>query len=364
VPTNPSIAYYITSHGYGHGVRSGSIIGALHELNPRLTVQIISELPASFIWNMAGSAGNPVRAKSFDVGMVQLDSIRVDVGATLDRLEDLHSERGRLVDEECAYLREMGIAIVVADIPGIPLEAAAHAGIPRIAIGNFGWDWIYSGFVPQDACWSPMVEMYREQYAMADLLLRLPFCEAMTAFPNIEDIPLVAREGRSRRREIAALTGCDMSKKWILLSFTSLDWSEDAVRHVEEIDEYEFLTVLPLQWKRKNIYAISREQFPFSDVIASADAVITKPGFGILSDCIINRKPIIYADRSDFLEYAILEDGIRKYLRHVHIPMAKLYGGDLRESLEEIWNRPEPGVKLPSGGDRIAAARITALAGI
>ena len=206
--------------------------------------------------------------------------------------------------------------------------------------------------------------MFRQQYGKTDLLLRLPFCEGMSAFPHIEDIPLVAIPGRTRRSEIAGLTGCNPGKKWILLSFTTLHWNEEALVRVEAIDDCEFLTVLPLQWKRRNIHGLSREQVSFSDVIASADAVVSKPGFGILSDCIVNQKPLIYADRSDFREYPILEESIRKYLKHLHIPADKLYAGNLHESLESIWTRPDPELTLPTGGDRIAAERIAALLGI
>jgi hypothetical protein len=355
---HPSIAYYITSHGYGHGVRSCSIIRAINRLYPDLTVHIITQLPQGFISSQAGSARNPIRAESFDVGMVQLDSIRVDIEATLAKIEDIGNRRPELVKQESGFLRDKGIRAVVADIPGIPIEAAARVGIPSIAVGNFGWDWIYSDYVARDLRWNSAIDMFREQYARAGLLLRLPFCEEMKAFPRIEDIPLVAAPGTSRRSEIAALTGCDERKKWYLLSFTTLDWSEETLARVEDILDCEFITVLPLEWHRRNIHAISRKQMTFSDVIASADAVISKPGYGILSDCIVNRKPLIYADRSDFREYPILEAAIRRYMKYEHIPAEKLYAGDLEESLNAIWTRPEPEMELKAGGDRIAAERI------
>jgi len=361
--SKPSAAYYISAHGYGHGVRSCDIIRALNERHPGLTVHLVSTLPVSFLANRTGSGRNRIRARPFDIGMVQLDSIRVDVDATLDKAVQLFSQRSKTVEQELAFLKETGIDLVVADIPALPIEAAARLAIPTVAVGNFGWDWIYSDFLARDARWNPIVEMFREQYGKATLLLRLPFCEKMTAFPRIEDIPLVARPGRPRRAGIAAISGCDPNKKWILLSFTTLDWSDETLERVEKISDYEFLTVLPLAWRRKNIHPLDREKVPFSDVIASVDAVISKPGFGILSDCIVNSKPLIYAERNDFLEYPILEESIRKYLKHLHIPAAKLYSGDLRESLERIWARPDSEVQLPAGGDVIAADRIAAMAG-
>ena len=362
--TDPSIAYYISSHGYGHGVRSCNIIRAINERHPRLDLHVISKLPASFLSNQIRSTRSPIRARSFDVGMVQLDSIRVDVDATLEKIGQIYSRRKELLDQELAFLAEEKIDLVIVDIPGIPIEAAALAGVPSVAIGNFGWDWIYSDFLQRDLRWEPIVEMFREQYAKTGLLLRLPFCEGMAAFPRIEDIPLVATPGNTRREEIAALTGCDPEKRWVLLSFTTLNWTEDALARVEGIQEYEFLTVLPLQWQRRNIHSVNREQVPFSDVIASADLVISKPGFGILSDCIVNEKPLVYADRTDFLEYPILEEAIRRYLKNAHIPAEKLYGGELRESLDLIWERPAPEMKLQRGGDRVAAERIAGMLGI
>lgn len=357
---NLSIAYYVSSHGYGHGVRSCNIIRAVNDLYPQLDVHIISCLSEGFFQSRIGSIRNPIRAQSFDIGMVQIDSIRVDVEATLVKVKQLYSQRKEIVSREAAYLKEQGIALIVSDIPALPLEAAALAGIPRLAVSNFGWDWIYSEFVPRDPRWTPIVDAIHEEYALTDLLLRLPFCEEMKAFPRIEDIPIVTAPGRNRRPEIAELTGCDPGKKWILLSFTTLDWNDAALANVEQIKDYEFFAVLPLAWEGSSIHPIDRERVPFSDVIASVDAVVSKPGFGILSDCIANQKPLVYSDRSDFQEYQILENAIRKYLKHVHIPAAKLYRGNLRESLDLLWEQPEATATLPLGGALIAAQRIAA----
>lgn len=362
--TKISVAYYISAHGYGHGVRSCQIIRAINELYPQLIVHIISVLPESFLSNHIGSAINRVRAESLDVGMVQLDSIRVDVDATLDKVEQLYAQRKAIVKREVDFLGRNAIEAVVVDIPALPIESAALMGIPRLAVGNFAWDWIYSEFLARDSRWQSIVDVLQGQYAKADLLLRLPFCGKMEAFPYIEDIPLVASPGRLRRSEIADLTGCDSAKKWILLSFTALDWNKEALSNVEQLVDYEFFTVLPLEWHRSNIHPINRERVPFSDVLASVDAVISKPGFGILSDCIVNQKPLIYAERSNFMEFPILESGIQRYLKHLHIPAEDLYGGDLKGSLNNIWDRPEPEERLPQGGDRIAAQRIAQLAGV
>lgn len=359
----PSIAYYITAHGFGHGVRSCDIIRAFNELYPEATVHIVTELPSLFLTNHIGADHNPIHARSFDMGMVQIDSVRVDVDATLHRIEAVYEQREQLIVRETAFLRGHGIGAVVVDVPAMPLEAAALAGVPRLAVGNFGWDWIYSGFVDRDARWGHMSDLFQRGYEKADLLCRLPFSEEMRAFPAIEDVPLVARPGRSSREKIARLTGSDPEKKWVLLSFTTLEWSAAALARIAEIENYELFSVLPLTWPGTAIHVLDRRDVTFSDVVASVDAVISKPGFGILSDCVVNAKPLIYVERSDFLEYPILEAAIKRFLKHLHIPAARLYEGNLTESLDRIWDAPEAPERQPAGGDLIVARRIAEFLG-
>jgi L-arabinokinase len=290
--------------------------------------------------------------------MVQLDSIRADVPATLKKVRALYARKAEWIESEMTFLREHGISLVVLDIPAIPVEAAKKLGLPVVAVGNFAWDWIYSEFAETDPAWHPWIRELEQDYAKVDLLLRLPFAEPMKAFPNIEDMPLVAKPGWNRRDELIRLTGCDPKKKWVLLSFASLDWDDEALANTEALAAYEFFTVKPLEWRRKNIHAIDRNRIPFSDVLASVDVVISKPGFGLMSECVVNHKPLIYADRADFREYHVLVEGIRRYLKNVHISSEQLYQGKLGDALSAIWNQPETKETLAAGGDETAARRI------
>ncbi len=353
------IAYYVTAHGYGHGVRSCDILGALLAAHPAVKITVTTDLPEGFLRSrLPPAAGRlAVRPGAFDVGMVQKDSIRVDVDATLAEALELLAERPRLVDYEAEMLRGEGADLVVADIPAIPLEAAAEAGIPAVAVGNFAWDWIYAPFAARDPRWRPVIRMFEEGYRQAKLLLKLPFSPAMGVFPKHVDIPLLAKPGRVRRAELAQLTGADPRKRWVLLSFTNLAWDEQALKAVAALDEYEFFTVKPLEWPgRRNIRAVDRETVGFSDVLASCDVAVSKPGYGILSDCVANAKPLVYAEREDFVEYAVLERELKRFLANVHIPAADLYAGRLGPALAAVPAVPAPPETLPGGGAEQAAA--------
>lgn len=357
----PTLAYYISAHGYGHGVRSCDILRALAVHHPHLDLLVVTDLPEAFLRSRLPPQASIYRRKAaFDVGMVQVDSVRVDLPATLEAILKLYAYREAIVGGEAEFLRRQEVSLVVADIPALPLEAAAAAGVPRVAVGNFGWDWIYEEFVEQDERWADVAKQIAEGYRCAELLYRLPFAEPMSAFARQRDVPLLASPGRARRDDLAALTGADGGKQWALLSFTSLGWDEAALDRVERLVDWEFFTVLPLGWKRKNLHPVERLQVPYADVMASVDAVITKPGYGVLSEAVVNDKPLIYCERTDFREYHVLVECVHRYLRGVHLPSADLYRGDLAAALAAVSGLPAPPQQLRAGGDVLIADDLAA----
>ncbi|QHI70542.1 hypothetical protein [Tichowtungia aerotolerans] len=358
------IAYYITAHGYGHGTRSCDVLHALHRIAPTQSVIVTTDLPRDFLESRLKDCTNiTFRSGGFDVGLVQQDSVRADLFQTLEKLEELNEKWDQLISQERLFLQHENVGLVVADIPAIPLAAAQRSGIPNIAIGNFSWDWIYADYAQTDLHWEYFVEKFRTVYEQTDLLLRLPFAPPMEQFPKRKDIPLLAAAGQPRRKDIANISNSNMSKTWILLSFTSLDLESHALENIRSLNnDYEFFCVQPLEFPGSCIHALDRHNVPFADVIASCDIVISKPGFGLVSECIVNSKPLIYSDRGDFAEYPYLVEGIEKYLQNTHIPSADLYTGDFVQSLEKIKSAPTPdGFIRRTGAEMIAEELLGAL---
>lgn len=351
------IAYYITAHGYGHGARSCDILKALRKAAPQIPIIVKTDLPIEFMQSRLPDSIE-IRTGAFDVGLIQKDSIHADVKASLNALENLYQHEQELIQQEVSFLLEENIGIVVADIPAIPLLAAQSVGIPNVATSNFGWDWIYSEFTTQDPRWQFFINRFSNAYKKTDLLLRQPFAEAMTAFPNQIDLPLMADPGTSCRSKIAKATNANPNKPWVLLSFTSLNLDEQARQKISTLTTHEFFTVEPLEWPNTNIHCLKRSLACFADILASCDIIITKPGFGIVSECIANDKPIIYSDRKNFLEYPILVEAIKTYCQHGFISNTDLYAGNLNQALSEIKNAPPPTKEIERNGAHIAAEQI------
>ena len=126
-----TIAVYITAHGYGHGARTCDWVLTWHARNPESKIIIVSSLSFSFISSRLIGVPFEHRDLAFDVGMVQKDSVQIDLEGTWDLLEELYTYRKSLLNEERAFLRARGVSLVLADIPAIPLLAAKRKEFRR-----------------------------------------------------------------------------------------------------------------------------------------------------------------------------------------------------------------------------------------
>ena len=98
----------------------------------------------------------------------------------------------------------------------------------------------------------------------------------------------------------------------------------------------------------------------YVDLVGAADVVVTKPGYGIVSDAIAAGTRMIYTDRGDFPEYPILVRemaalaGVR--LRAATKPCSAARS---RQRSKRVIARPMP-APPPLDGARHAADRILA----
>jgi len=70
--------------------------------------------------------------------------------------------------------------------------------------------------------------------------------------------------------------------------------------------------------------------------VTASDAIITKPGYGVCAEAILNRRPIIYTSRGNFAEYAPLADEAKRYIPMRHISNEELFSGGLKEKLVDL----------------------------
>jgi hypothetical protein len=341
-----NIAYYITPHGFGHAVRSLEVIRHLLGSDAALQIIVVSDIPEFLVKQCVGRA-LPFRKKRLDVGLVQKDSVSFGLEDTKRALGLLLQNHDTLVDEEIRFFREEAIQGIVSDIAFLPFYAAFQHAIPGIGVGNFTWDWIYQSYAQFDHSWQPLIAWIREGYRRCSLLLQLPMHGDCSSCPNIRDVPLVARKARRTPSETLEFLESDPQKQNYLISFSELNLTDSALERLEEIDGATFFFKHPLKFQFANGQCLDAFDLSYPDVVAAMDGVITKPGYGIVSDCLAQGTPIVYTDRGAFPEYDILVREIRRHLANAYLPSHDLYAGFWEGALREVASqaRRYPGLR-------------------
>jgi hypothetical protein len=151
------------------------------------------------------------------------------------------------------------------------------------------------------------------------------------------------------------------NQKAYLVSFQFLDLEAEAKRRLETMGDRVFLYKEPLQLPVRNGLALDHQEISYADAVAAVDGVITKPGYGIVADCLVHGTPVIYTDRGLFPEYEVLVRALTAHLATVYIPSAELYAGRWQGAIEQLERLPRRAYSLPANGAGACARAIVGM---
>ena len=322
------LLFYITGHGYGHFVRTFDVIKHILAKRADIVCHVKTTAP---VWLTRHKNIENIffYHESVDVGAVQDNSFSVNIEATLKAYADLIDQKEALFQREIEFIAEKKIQLVVGDIPPFAFDVAKFANIPGIAFGNFSWDWIYEPYTREFPKYEFIIEKIKQSYAHADLLLRLPMAGDMSAFPRIENIPLIAQRSIQTRENILVKLGVNpaSNKKIILLALRNHDLARMDLNLWKKHENFLFIIPDSKFDLDKNILTIPADFCLFEDLIKASDLVVSKPGYGIVSGCIANRTPLLYTSRDDFVEYEVLHFYILKNMPGIFVPREDFMNG-------------------------------------
>ena len=351
-----NIAIYTSAHGYGHASRSYEIARTLIEKRSDIAVYFNSWVPDSFF---SGEENPRIirRKKRFDVGIRQIDSLTMDLPGTLQDLEDLRMNSNQLIKEEVEFFREAGIELVLADLPHLIFEAAEKAGIPAWGLSNFSWDWIYEEYVNAYPGLQSHIDLIRRSYQRAEGVFRLPFSGGMGYFKMVIDVPLLARRSKLGKTESRKRLEIGLDDPVILFSFGGFKLSIPA--DITPCDDLILLSSDPspdpgAPFSHITDEALKKLDLRYCDLVAAADAVVSKLGYGIVSECMANQTALIYTSRGQFREYPILRRAVNQYLPSAEIKLEDLKKGRWLDAFTSLLNRDFPPKPDCSGAETVA----------
>jgi len=340
------IVFYISGHGFGHASRDVELIDAIAAADGGARFVARTTVP-DWLFARAGAAID-IQPLATDTGLVQIDSLRFDEEESARQAAAFYCTFNERVDAEARVLKAAGADLVVGDIPPLAFAAAARAGVKSLALGNFTWDWIY-GIYPAFEAFAPdVVPTIRAAYATATRALRLPFhggFEPMAAVAA--DIPLIARRSRRDPAETRRILGIAAGRPFVLASFGGYG----APLPFEAIRASGQFTLLSVE-------QLAPHGLWYEDLVAAADVVVSKPGYGIVSECIANDTALLYASRGRFIEYDVFVAEMPRWLRCRFIAQKDLLAGDWAGAISALLAQPDPPDRARVDGAEVAAGVI------
>ena len=350
------ILFYISGHGYGHATRSIEVVKALQELDER--VEVIFETDAApwlFPLNLRGRYR--LLQRQTDVGVVQQDSYFADKLATLQAFAAFYRTFEEHIREDRRLIRNRGVELVVGDIPPLAFQVAEAAGISAVAIANFSWDWIYAPYAGDYPEYRWVVDAIRRAYGKCTLLLELPFAGDLSAFPVRRRIPAIARHATRPAGEVRAALGLSGDTPMILVALRPADLKRVNLQPLMRLRDLAFVFFAPVP-EAANFLSVAPDAFIFPNLVRAADIVVSKPGYGIVSECLANRTPLLFAPRQHFGEYGILEQHLLSTGTGYRLTVAEFFAGEWRTALETLLSRDISWPPIGTNGAQIAAREI------
>jgi L-arabinokinase len=339
------LAVYVSGHGYGHATRTAEVLRELRTRQPELPISIVSTTP-EFLFHGLPGARVQHHARACDVGVVQRDALTMDEPGTARAWAAFAANWEARVEHEARWLRALGARLVLADVPPLACAAGARAELPVVALANFSWDWIYRHLARRVPELAQAAQRCAQAYAHTELLLQLPFAGDLAVFPRQVALPLLARHPRFTREQARARLGWTGERRLLVLwSFGGAGlpgFDPSALAHLA--GEAVFVlpgagTNLPANVVVADAERLAARGLAYQDLVGAVDVVVTKPGYGIVTDAIAAGTALVYTERGDFPEYPILVREMQSWLVTAPVSNADLHAGRLTSALDAVRGR-------------------------
>jgi len=344
----PHLVVSISGHGYGHVAQTAPILNALHRRMPQLRITVRSKVPTSHLRTRIHAPFEHMTSEG-DIGMLMSSALDVRVEDSRAAYRAFHSDWQARVDGEAKLLRELGADMVFSNVGYLPLAGAQRAGIPNAALCSLNWYDIYRHYCGED----DIAAQIQECYANADAFLRATPGMAMSYLLNLVPVAPIADIGANRRDELNRLLRLSNDEKLVLVSLGGIS-SRLPMERWPRTNGVRYL--VQASWQVDHPNAIELESLPidFSDLLASCDVLLCKPGYGSFVEAPCSGVPVLYVGRPDWPESPALVEWLQEHGRCRVVSRQALEVGNIAAELEWLWNMPQLPIPIPSGGEKVA----------
>lgn len=324
----------ISAHGLGHLAQTGPVLDALAARLPGLRLTIRSALPKERLRLRIAQPFDHLAGGS-DVTCLMHDATRVDRAATAAAYRAAHADWDGRVAAEAEFLAALAPDLVLANVSALPLAGARRAGIPAVALCSLNWADQFAFLFAGEAWAAPIHAQLRDAYAGADAFLRCTPAMPMADLENRIDLPPLARVGTAQRARLEETLGVAGERR-VLVAMGGIGF-ELPVARWPRTPGIRWLIRDAAPAGRPDVTDYRTLGLHFSDLLASVDAVVTKPGYGLFVEAAAAGTPLLYLRRADWPEQEALIDWLAETAVCAEVSGADFAAGGFVPQLEALW---------------------------
>lgn len=242
------------------------------------------------------------------------------------------------------------------------LAASRSANIPSVVFSSINWhdiveqlcgDWPGIGTVLTD-----MSEIYRT----ANLWLRLEPGTPMHRFSTVPVPELVVSNATRRTPELS--WNLKAPNETLIVAFSFTQSESEPPPSIPATSNPPLICIGPQHWASKPPWVSFQDAgLPFLDLVGSADLIVAKSGYGIVSEAATANTPCIVVLRDEWPETASFRQWCAHYGRFedFNLPLQHLTAEHLAAAHQRLSAKSSVNVPPTSGAARIASQIVATL---
>jgi UDP-N-acetylglucosamine:LPS N-acetylglucosamine transferase len=334
--TIKSIAYFISSHGFGHAARAAAAMQAIAEIDASAHFEIFTDVP-SWFFQESLSARHNYHDLITDFGLAQKTPFNADLKDTLLSLDGFYPIAQSRLTDVAQTVRQLNCRLVICDIAPMGILVAGEAGIPSVLIENFTWDWIYAQYATVDDRINRHINYLKPVFESVDYHIQTePLCRP--SLSNLVTAP-VSRKPRMTKNQIRQQLGLHPDENVVLITTGGIPQSYDFLESLKKLPEIKF--VMPgagpdIKIQDNLVILPHHSEFYHPDLVSASDAVIGKVGYSTLAEVYHAGVPFGYVARSDYNESGPMVNFIEKHMPGIAVSESEFCDGNWTAKIEQL----------------------------
>ena len=346
------ILFDVSGHGFGHLAQTAAVVDTLARMRPDLRLTVRAEHDPAILRRFLPEA-TAIDRPPPDPTLVMTGPIDVDAAASMARYAALHGDWEQVVDAEARRLEALAPDLVVSDVGYVSLAAAKLLGVPACAMCSLDWYGIFRTYCRHFEGAAAIADRMLESYNAAEAFLQLAPHMPMDYFPRRRAFGPVGRLGRDRRAEVERDYPFAAGKRLVVFSLGGIPGGPQAAE-LPATDEICWFCDASVQGRADGVIALEDAGMPFIDLLATADAVITKPGYGTLVEALCNGTAMVSLERPDWPETEWLQSWAASHGRTRFVPRTETWIDDAVCAVAEVLAQPPVPAPRPTGCTEVA----------